>query len=339
MNRRPIIHALYAALLSLLLPALSGAMTFEELKSMEGKVKSVVKKAMPATVALVAEKSPASGTGIIISKDGLILTAAHVVEGSEYMDVLFPDGRSARAQVLGANRTLDAAMAKIVVPDGESPAEWPFVNPGVSSPLKTTDIVIAMGHPGGFELRRPPPVRIGRIVNKEDDGFLMSDCTLVGGDSGGPLFDLDGHVIGIHSSIGGKVEQNLHVPADAFHKHWDALKAGRLWGSLNNTMRYDPRLADDPLARAVLGAKLDRDSVGGVRVVACPPEMPAAMAGLKPGDIILSAGGTATSGYSDLAGVLAEAAPEQAVALQVRRQGKETTIQVKLADREALASR
>ena len=155
----------------------------------------------------------------------------------------------------------------------------------------------------------------------------------------GPLFDLDGRVIGIHSSIGGKVEQNLHVPADAFHKHWDALKAGRLWGSLNNTMRYDPRLADDPLARAVLGAKLDRDSVGGVRVVACPPEMPAAMAGLKPGDIILSAGGTATSGYSDLAGVLAEAAPEQAVALQVRRQGKETTIQVKLADREALASR
>ena len=88
-----------------------------------------------------------------------------------------------------------------------------------------------MGHPGGPKPDRPPPVRTGRVGTKTEEmaknRLLLTDCTLVGGDSGGPLFDLAGKVIGIHSQINPLfLELNMHVPVDKFRTDWDRLLRG-----------------------------------------------------------------------------------------------------------------
>src|SRR4029077_15044098 len=79
------------------------------------------------------------------------------------------------------------------------------------------------------QLGRPPVVRVGRILETTPK-YLRTDCTLVGGDSGGPLFDMNGKVIGIHSRIGGSISFNIHVPVDTYAETWEKLAASEVWG-------------------------------------------------------------------------------------------------------------
>src|SRR5205807_4246056 len=95
------------------------------------------------------------------------------------------------------------------------------------------DWCVVTGHPGGFRPGRSPVVRVGRILElnlTSPRAYLRTDCTLVGGDSGGPLFDMHGRVIGIHSRIGGSITANLHVPVDTYRETWDRLVKGERWG-------------------------------------------------------------------------------------------------------------
>jgi Trypsin-like peptidase domain len=106
-----------------------------------------------------------------------------------------------------------------------------FLDMGKSGELAKGQWVIGIGHPGGFRPNRTPVVRVGRILHT-DSFVLRTDCTLVGGDSGGPLFDMQGRVIGIHSRIGGfAITENMHVPVDTFRATWDKLAEGRSWGT------------------------------------------------------------------------------------------------------------
>jgi serine protease Do len=203
------------------------AFTVAQMKEMEAKVRKVVAVNTPAVVALIGEKIPGSGSGVIVSADGLILTAGHVTHGNDTMTVIFPDGKSAKCKVLGADYTRDVGLAKIT-----APGKYPFAELGDSDKLDITTIVIALGHPGGYDLRRPPPARIGRISMKSMGGFLVSDCTLVGGDSGGPLFDLDGKVVGIHSSISESLAFNRDAPVNAARASWDKMLEGKSWGKV-----------------------------------------------------------------------------------------------------------
>src|SRR5690606_1520398 len=107
--------------------------------------------------------------------------------------------------------------------------DFPAVEMGDSSKLKRGQWVLALGHPGGFESGRRPVLRLGRILDVEDDA-IRTDCTLVGGDSGGPLFDMQGRVIAIHSRIGGPLTANIHVPVNVYKENWDRLAAGEAWG-------------------------------------------------------------------------------------------------------------
>ena len=175
----------------------------------------------PATVALLSERTGSSGSGVITTEDGLILTAAHVVQGAEEILVVFPDGKQVRGKVLGANYSKDIAMVQI-----EETGKWPFVEMGASKQLEAGDWVIALGHSAGFDASRPPPVRFGRVISKGPGNFLTTDCTLIGGDSGGPLFGLDGKIVGIHSSIGQSLTNNNHAGIDGFREDWDRIHAG-----------------------------------------------------------------------------------------------------------------
>ena len=172
------------------LAAAPSPQNISQLKSLEQKVTGVVQKVLPATISLFSTKSGASGSGVVVSKDGLILTAGHVVRGSDEMTVVFPNGKQATGKVLGANYTRDTAMIQIM--DPKPTFGWPHAGIGKSRKLDSGDLVIALGHAGGYDPVRTPPVRFGRVIAQGQDHFLNTDCTLIGGDSGGPLFDLNG---------------------------------------------------------------------------------------------------------------------------------------------------
>ena len=154
-----------------------------EIKELQQKVYDVVEATQPATVALASERTGAWGSGVVVSEEGMILTAAHVVQGAQEVVVIFPDGKEYTAEVLGANRTRDTAMLRI-----REKGKFPFVAQGDSDDLVVGDYVVAMGHAGGYDALRKPPVRFGRVISKNVGGYFTSDCTLIGGDSGGSHF-------------------------------------------------------------------------------------------------------------------------------------------------------
>ena len=230
--------------------------TIGDVRKLEERIAAVAKKAMSATVALISEDSGASGSGVITTPDGLILTAAHVIEGAESVMVVFPDGKQVTGKVLGANLSKDIGLVKI-----EEKGPWPYMERGTSKPLEAGDWVIAMGHSAGFDAARTPPVRFGRVVSDGPGNFLTTDCTLIGGDSGGPLYDLDGKVVGINSSIGQSLKNNNHAGVDGFKEDWDRLLAGEVWGELQMNPFLNPE-------RPFLGIGLGPPVRGGGVVVA-----------------------------------------------------------------------
>src|SRR5262249_32003214 len=148
--------------------------------------------------------------------------------------------------------------------------KWPFAEMGKSADLKKGQWCITTGHPGGYKKGRAPVVRLGRVL-KADDRVVSTDCTLVGGDSGGPLFDLDGKVIGIHSRIAEDITANMHVPVDTYRDTWDLLVKSEAWGGFLGPS---------------LGLKLDLTAKECI-VTEVTDDSPAARAGLKPGDVLL----------------------------------------------------
>lgn len=162
------------------------------------------------------------GSGIIVSKEGIILSAAHVTGGVRRpFTVILPGGKRVKAITKGLDAARDAAMAQIT----ES-GEYPFT-PLAETPPRQGDWVFALGHPGGYDKSRGSVVRLGKVVSM-DDSKIQTDCKLIGGDSGGPLFNKEGKLIGIHSRVGQGLEDNLHVPAPLFQKEWDQL-SGFQW--------------------------------------------------------------------------------------------------------------
>ena len=187
-----------------------------DLRAIEASVKVLVKKVSPATVAV--EVGGATGSGVIISSNGLVLTAAHVAGGPDRkVTFTFPDGKRVRGKTVGSDENSDAGLMRIT--EG---GPWPFVPLGELETAKVGDWVLALGHPGGFDSRRSLVVRLGRLLRIRGDS-LQSDCTISPGDSGGPLFDMHGRVIGIHTTISGSMSENFHVPITKFYSEWDEI--------------------------------------------------------------------------------------------------------------------
>lgn len=297
----------------------------KDITQLQEKVKAVSARVMPATVALISNRTGSSGSGIITTADGLILTAAHVIQGLEEITVVFPDGEQVLGKVLGANYSKDIAMVQI---SGGGP--WPFVGMGASKPLEAGDWVVALGHSAGFDAARTPPVRFGRVVSKGPGNFLTTDCTLIGGDSGGPLFDLDGKIVGINSSIGVSLTNNNHAGIDGIKEDWDRLLAGEAWGKLTLNPFANPEMP-------VLGIGMGmRRSVSGVPVESVVPRSPSAAAGVRVGDIIRSMDGTEIRDAKTLLQILAKRESGDRVKLGILRDRQTVEITVTLARRSAL---
>ena len=294
-----------------------------ELKEREEKVKAIVQRVMPCVVAVTSadDDKPGSGSGVIISKDGLILTAAHVTQATgNNLTIIFPDGRRVKGTSLGANRTTDAGMARIT-----EPGDWPFVEMGSSDLLKLGEWVIAMGHPGGYSYERRPPVRLGRVWRRDLDGALFTSCPLIGGDSGGPLFDLNGRVVGIHSSIHGSIEMNRHVAIDTLRFDWEKLFKDQEWGQ--------PSFSSSNASRPITGALFDRESRDGVVVKQVFEDLPASKAGLKSGDVVKKFDGEAVSNFHAMQRLLGRRKPGDVVPMAVQRGSELVDLNLELGRR------
>ncbi|QDU30339.1 putative periplasmic serine endoprotease DegP-like precursor [Anatilimnocola aggregata] len=230
---RSLIICCAVALASLNLPAASGQ-SLADLKKAQEQTHKHLDKMLAATIGIHLEDS--SGSGVIVSEDGYILTAAHVIAvPGDIFEIELSDGRKVKAKSLGMDHDWDAGMAKIM---GEG--KWPFVEMAKDKP-KPGDWCLGTGHPGGIFTDRKPPLRLGRVLvvgdGKDPTKGIQTDATVYPGDSGGPLYNLQGEVIGIHSNIGYGVLENQHVPVEVYRQKWDDFKASKESG--------DPLYLDD----------------------------------------------------------------------------------------------
>ncbi len=291
----------------------------KDLEVIQKSLISVLPKARAATVAI--EIAEGSGSGVIVSADGLILTAAHVATGvKKKVTIVLEDGTKLKAETLGLVADTDAAMIKIT-----EKGTYPFIDLDRTESARLGDWVFALGHSGGFDKERGSVVRLGRLVRMANSTF-QSDCTLIGGDSGGPLFDLSGKLIGIHSRVGQQLQSNMHVPMSEFIKNWDGLEKAEFLGE-------GPFAKKPEKGSGFLGLATEPRKEGGLRVTKVGSKSPSETAGIKEGDVILKLNETALEKRQQLQDLLKEMAAGDEVKLDILHDGKPQTLTLNLGER------
>ncbi|WP_214071803.1 trypsin-like peptidase domain-containing protein [Mucilaginibacter sp. dw_454] len=233
-----------ALVLCVFYPQVSSAQKSQALKLQE-QLSSVIKRVKPACVRMwgfdtLAQQRTSAQFSAVVIKDGYILTAAHVSAPGNTYQVMFPDGRVGIATALGKielseDKTRpDVALMKMV-----SIGDWPYAEMGNSAELKPNQPCLSISYPETLN-QSPPTVRFGHITEpRVTRGFIKSTCMMEPGDSGGPLFNADGEVIGLHSAIEIPEADNYDVPVNSYKKYWAALNVAMVYHTLpeaTNTM-------------------------------------------------------------------------------------------------------
>ena len=294
----------------------------DDLKALQEQVKNVVAKCRQTTVGIFVGNS--AGSGVIIKKDDgfYVLTAGHVSGNADRdCQLVLPSGRRVKGKTLGANNGIDSGLIKII-----DKGTFDCAEAGKSKTLKPGQWVVSIGHPGGFQQGRTPVVRVGRIL-KVDGNAVQTDCTLVGGDSGGPLFDLEGRVIGIHSRIGLSLSVNFHVPVDTYEETWDRLVKSEIWGGSGGF--FDLFRSSQA---GYLGVQVTQTS-NGLEIAEVVADSPAAKAGLKTKDLLLKVDGKSLNSPEELPRMLSRKKPGDEIKVEYTRDGKNNEISVKLGKR------
>jgi serine protease Do len=267
-----------------------------------------------------------AGSGFIVSPDGVILTNAHVVQGADEVTVKLQDRREFRAKVLGSDPKTDVAVLKI------DARNLPVVPLGNARSLQTGEWVLAIGSPYGLESTVTAGVvsATGRSLGSESNvQFIQTDVAVNPGNSGGPLFNTRGEVIGINSQIysqtGGYQGLSFAIPIDV---------AARI---------KDQIVATGKVQHAKLGVSIQEVNQGfadsfnlaspeGALIANVERGSAAERAGLKAGDVVRKVNGQAIIGSADLPGMLAVSKPGDKVALDVWRDGKIVRLNATLAN-------
>lgn len=284
-----------------------------DVSSLQKRIYSTIEAVTPAVVSIRGRGVTFSG--VIVSEDGHVLSAGHAVRPGERYQVLLPDGRRLNARGKGSNSQADCALLQIA----SEVDNLPFVQMGESKSLVRNQPCLSISFPGGQGTRGVPAVRFGRLVRSGGgNGMLQSTAAMEPGDSGGPLFDLEGRVIGIHSRIGRSMERNYEVPVDTFRKFWN---------ELNREQTFTQ--SGPPVPTLGFRAKGQRDGTGvGVRDVV--DDSLADKHGIKPDDVIQSVYDTATPSVSVLRRALIAARDEGAQEIVVKILRGENSLELKV---------
>jgi serine protease Do len=287
------------------------------LRKLEQQQQKVALAAVDCTVSV--QIGQAQGCGVIITESGYVLTAAHVaMRPNLKATITMSNGRSVRATTLGMNRHVDAGLIKID-PNQNDGKPWPHATLGKSENLVRGMWCIATGHPGGYDQARGPVTRIGRILYVKP-GAIVTDCALIGGDSGGPLFDISGRLIAVHSRIGNDVADNLHVPIDYYGRSWDRMRVGTAWGFLPGFQ---------PVIGVTGSSSADQAIVDSVK-----PGSTAEEALIQPGDIIEQFGDVVISDFDSLKRAVEDTMPGERLKIWINRGGKRISLNLEIGRAE-----
>ncbi len=266
-----------------------------------------------------------TGTGFLIDANGSILTNHHVIEGAERLTVKLADGRTLRATVVGSDPDTDIALIKV---EGNGP--FPFATLGDSAKLRVGEWVCAIGNPLAYE----HTVTVGvvsflgrKLFDPSLDNYIQTDAAISFGNSGGPLINSRGQVIGINSAISRQAMNiGFAVPINQARSVLKQLKTiGRVErGYIGVTLRDV-----DPDVQSSL--KLSR--ADGALVQDVTPGSPGARVGLRPYDVIVSVDGEPIKTHDRLIRQIAERQPGSSARLEYVRDGRTIAVQIKLAER------
>lgn len=273
------------------------------------------------------ERSEALGSGYIISADGYIVTNNHVIDGADDIEVETFGHKTLKAKLIGRDLKTDVALLKV---DSKDPL--PFVSFGDSDKMRVGDWVVAMGNPlgQGFSVSAGIVSARGRELNGTYDDFLQTDAAINKGNSGGPLFNVNGEVIGMNTAIlspsGGSIGIGFSMASNVVSKVVDQLKqygeTRRGWlGVRIQDVSQD--VADAMGLAAAQGA-----------LVTDVPDGPGKDAGILSGDVIVTFNGKDVKDSKELVRIVADAPIGDTVPVVVLRDGKKTDLSVKLGRRE-----
>jgi serine protease Do len=274
-----------------------------------------------------------AGSGFIVSADGYILTNAHVVGQADEITVRLTDRREFTAKLVGSDARTDVAVIKIDAKD------LPVVNIGKPSDLKTGEWVLAIGSPFGLDNTATAGI-VSATARSVGGGspvpFIQTDVAVNPGNSGGPLFNLNGEVVGINSMIfsqsGGYMGISFAVPIDeAIQVRDQLIKNGRV---VRGRIGVGVQDVD-----AALASSFNLDRPRGALVSFVEPDSPAAKAGVKPGDVVLEVNGGAVDRSADLSNTIADIKPGDEARLTVWRGGKQTKLTAKVEQLEEPAQK
>ncbi|MCC6533814.1 MAG: DegQ family serine endoprotease [Burkholderiales bacterium] len=262
------------------------------------------------------------GSGFIINPDGLVLTNAHVVASAKEVTVKLTDKREFRAKVLGVDKATDVALLKI------DATNLPSVRIGNTTDLKVGEWVTAIGSPYGFENTVTSGIVSAKWRSLPDGAyvpFIQTDVAVNPGNSGGPLFNMKGEVIGINSQIysrtGGYQGLSFAIPIEVAIKVKDQLQQyGKVTrGHLGVTIQE----LNQSLAESFGLRQAD-----GALVTAVTPNSPAQKAGVQPGDVILGFNGKSIRSSAELPLAVGDVRPGESAKMRIWRKGKEQSLTV-----------
>lgn len=270
------------------------------------------------------------GSGILITKDGEILTNYHVVRYADTIKVKLADQTEYEARLVGKDDRTDLALIKV----RKSGGNLPFAKLGASAPLEVGDWVMAIGNPFGLEHTVTAGIvsAKGRVIGAGPyDNFIQTDASINPGNSGGPLINAVGEVVGVNSAIfsqsGGNVGIGFAIPIDSAKKVIEQLrKNGRVvrgWLGVR---------AQDVTPAMAQSFGLSRSPAEMAVVTEVTENSPAAESGVKTGDIIVEFNGKPVPKSHDFPGVIAETPPGQRISLKIVREKKEQTLAVKIGE-------
>ena len=274
----------------------------------------------------------AQGSGFLISADGLVLTNAHVVDGAKEVTVKLSDHREYKAKVLGADKSSDIAVLKIEAHN------LPAVTLGDSDKLGVGDYVLAIGEPFGLEETATAGIVSAKGRSLPGDGyvpFIQTDAAVNPGNSGGPLFDAGGSVVGINSQIysnsGGYQGVSFAIPINLAVQVKDQIvKTGKV---AHSRLGVEVQTLDQSLANSF---KLS--SPNGALVAKVVPDSAAAEAGIKVGDVILKFNGASIVDAGSLSQRVGVATPGEKASIEIWRDGKTLDLTATIGNAATLAS-